>query len=181
MQINLQKIDNISALLEAVPDKDYDKALNDAVQVILNSTKQRYMEQVSPDGKPWIPNAEFYREMKGGAAVLTGPISSKIKGGPYAGKYEFSETSKKRMKNSLIHEVESALKRATIFYDSESDERAGLHQYGGEAKLVLSSTTGGKDLTLLLDIPARPHLGVSQDDAARIEEVFGAMIDGKFG
>lgn len=179
MKINIDKMDNISALLSVMPSEYYTRALNDAVQIILNSTKQRYMKEETPEGEKWPDNAEWYKEMKGGAATLTGPLSKKIKSGPYAKRYEFSETNKKKMKNSLIHNIDGISKTAIIYYDSESEERAALHQFGGESKLVLASTTGGKDLELLIDVPERPHLGVSKEDADKIEEVFGGMLESR--
>jgi len=177
ISIDVTQIEKVSNILSRVNEINYDKALNDAVQVILISTKRRYMEQVSPDGERWMPNSPDYAEMKGQESVLTGPISKKIKGGELAGKFEFANIPTKRMKNSLIHEVNSALKQATIFYDSESDERASLHQFGGEAKLVLVSTTTGRERNMLFTVPARPHLGISDDDADKIEEIFATQAD----
>jgi len=180
IKINFSEFNAIQsglAKMSARSDAYYDRALNDAVQIVLIETKRRYQEQVSPDETPWTPNSEMWTEIKGQDTVLTGPISEKIKGGPYAGKYKLAKTSKKKMKNSLVHEVQSVLKRAVIFYDKESEERAQLHFYGGESTLVLNSTTGGKDKVFYLDVPARPHLGINEKDASKIEEVFGKLLE----
>jgi len=157
--------DEMAGFLTGIQDGDIEQALKDCVQVVLNSTKIGYMEEVSPDGKKWLPNAEWYRVMKGGSATLTGPLSTKIKGGNYAELFTFADTNKKRMKNSLIWDVNVSQKSAIIEYDSEAKERAEITQLGGEAKLILNASGGGflsGNLEIDLIVPPRPHLGVSK-------------------
>lgn len=179
----------LAGFLVGIQDQDYEQALKDAVQVVLNSTKIGYMDEVSPDGKGWEPNVEWYKVMKGGSATLTGPLSTKIKGGNYAALFKFASTNKKRMKNSLIWDVFPSQKRAIIEYETDAKDRAEITQLGGEAKLILSATGegffGGGDLEIDITIPARPHLGISRTysrlggktDPELIEEIFAGMYD----
>ena len=177
--------DALAGFLVGIQDQDYEQAFKDAVQVVLNSTKVGYMKEISPDGKDWTSNVEWYSLMKGKSATLTGPLSTKIKGGTFVGKYVFAETNSKRMKNSLIWEVFVSRKEAIIEYDSDSKERAAITQEGGEADLILNSIAGGPNLVLDITIPARPHLGVSKTysrlggktDPELIEEIFGEMYE----
>ncbi len=177
--------DALAGFMAGIQNQDYEQALKDAVQVVLNSTKIGYMREITPDGEDWLPNTEWYELMKGGAATLTGPLSTKVKGGTFAGGYVFSKTNKKRMKNSLVWEVFASQKKAIIEYDRESEIRAEITQAGGEADLILNSTTGGPDIILDITIPARPHLGISRTysrlggktDPELIEEIFAGMYD----
>ena len=179
-----------SALAKFVDGLDKDelkRALYDAVQVVMNSTKVGYQDEVGPDGKSWTPNAEWYALMKGQDTVLTGPLTGTIMGGPYAGKYKMRGTSKKKMKNSLVYDIDTTLKRAKIEYDNATKDKADLNQFGGEAKMVLESTSGGTNLTLDIDIPERPHLGLAdpyrrfggKTDTELIEEIFAEVVSAK--
>ncbi len=176
---------SLGGFLGGIGDGDYEQAFKDAVQVVLNSTKIGYMDEVSPDGDQWEPNAEWYMNMKGSAATLTGPLSTKIKGGTFEGKYIFSKTNKKRMKNSLIWDVDVSQKKAIIEYDRDAEYRAEVTQEGGEENLILSSTVGGPDIMLDITLPSRPHLGLSntysrlggKTDPELIEEIFGEMYE----
>ena len=177
--------DALAGFLVGIQDQDYEQAFKDAVQVVLNSTKVGYMDEVSPDGESWKLNAEWYSVMKGGSATLTGPLSTKIKGGTFAGKYKFTDPNKKRMKNSLIWEIFTSQKMAVIEYDRGAEDRAEVTQEGGEADLFLSTIDGGSGLILDVTIPARPHLGLSntysrlggKTDPELIEEIFAGMYD----
>ncbi len=181
--------DALAGFLVGIQDQDYEQAFKDAVQVVLNSTKVGYMDEVSPDGKKWQSNVEWYSLMKGKSATLTGPLSTKIKGGNYAQLFAFANTNKKRMKNSLIWNINVQQKEAIIEYDSDAADRAEVTQLGGEAKLILSATGegffGGGNLEIDMEIPARPHLGLSKTyarlggktDPELIEEIFAGMYD----
>lgn len=174
----------LAKFVNGLSDEEIRKALMNAVQVVMNSTKVGYQDEVGPDGKDWEPNAEWYALMKGQSTVLTGPLTGAIKGGMYAERYKMEGTSKKKMKNSLIYNIDVSQKRAKIEYDENAKERADLHQQGGEAKLVLTSTIGGDSITEEIDISARPHLGLAdpfrrlggRTDTELIEEIFGDQI-----
>jgi len=177
----------LAGFMTGLTDGEMEQAFKDAVQVVLNSTKVGYMEEVSPDGKKWQSNVEWYSTMKGNSATLTGPLSTAIKGGNYADLFSFANTNKKRMKNSLIWNVDVQKKEAKIEYDSDAEERAGITQAGGEAKLILSATGsgffGGGDLEIDITIPARPHLRLSKtysrlggkSDPELSQEIFADM------
>ncbi len=174
----------LAKFVNGLSDEEIRKALMSAVQVVMNSTKVGYQDEVGPDGKDWEPNAEWYALMKGQSSVLTGPLTGTIKGGVYEGKYKMEGTNKKKMKNSLVYNIDVTQKKAKIEYDDNAKERADLHQEGGESKFVLTSTTGGNSIEEEIDIPARPHLGLAdpyrrlggRTDTELIEEIFGDQI-----
>jgi hypothetical protein len=158
------------------------QALNDAGQVIINSTKVGYVSERSPGGEAWAKNPEWYKIMKGGAATLTGPTKKKISGGRFSG-YSFKDINQARLKNTLIKTTTST--SVTVRYKKQGaiQERAEINQYGGESKMILLSPSGN-EVTLDINVQARPHLGVAalwarlgdKTDPAHIEEIFGDMI-----
>jgi hypothetical protein len=176
----------LTKMFEGVETDDIRQALEDAGQVIINSTKVGYQKQKGPDGKKWSDNPPWYKEMKGGSAPLTGPTSKAIKGGPLAGRYQFSKVNPKRMRNALIKEISVAQKKVTVRYETRVEPRAEITQLGGESKIVLNSTTGNKNMNINVSITPRPHLGIAEDwqrlgyktDTQHIEELFGFMVDG---
>jgi len=155
------------------------RALSDAGQVIINSTKAGYLEERGPGGEKWADNPEWYKVMKGGAAVLTGPTRKSISGGTYSG-WEFSSINTRRMKNSLVKHVTST--KVTVEYMQVVKERAELTQKGGSSEMKIIK--GSRENVIDVNVQARPHLGVAENwmrlgsktDPEHIEEIFGDMI-----
>lgn len=161
------------------------RALEDAAQIIINSTKVGYQREISPEGVPWVKNPMWYKEMKGGAATLTGPTGTTVYGGRYGGRYTFANISLKRMKNSLMRTIDMFEESATVEYEREARDRAALTQEGGEGRIMLNSIGGSRSLTLNVRIQARPHLGIAdhfprlgiRTDPEHIANVFSQMVD----
>lgn len=178
----------IASLLKRMNDTEKKQALEDSGQLIVQSTHVGYLKETSPEGKKWEKNSNWYKQAKGGAAILTGPTSKKIHAGPFAGRYEFAKINLKRMRNSLMVRVEGT-EKAYVEYENDVKKRASLTQYGGESKLILKSTTGKKNLELSIDVTPRPHLGVAEKiariggktDPQNIEDIFSMMVDKHIG
>jgi len=185
--INIDKKE-IASLLGRMSDAEKKQALQDSGTFIIESTHVGYLDKKDPEGNAWEENVQWYKQAKGGAAILTGPKSKKIHGGPFKDKYEFAKVNKKRMRNALMVRVEGTTK-AYVEYEADVKGRASLTQYGGESKLILKSTSGGKNLEIDLEIIPRPHLGIAdryariggKTDPAHIEDIFSQMIDRHIG
>jgi len=155
------------------------RALSDAGQVIINSTKAGYLKERGPGGEKWVDNPEWYKVMKGGAAVLTGPTSKNIKDGTYSG-WQFSKINTRRMKNSLIKSITAT--KVTVEYMQEVKKRAELTQEGGSSEIKIIK--GNRENVIDVNVQARPHLGVAENwirlgsktDPEHIEEIFGDMV-----
>lgn len=154
------------------------QSFRDSAQYVESSTKAGYLGKVNPEGKKWADNPEWYKQAKGGAAILTGPTGKEIKSGWLKGRYQF-ETNTKRMQQSLISRV--GKDTLVVEYDSAAQERAKLTQLGGKSKMTLKSTDSKrKDLTFDIDIQSRVHLGLStrysrvgeQNDIDHIKFIF---------
>jgi len=171
-------------ILKGLDGDNLRQALEDAGQIIMESTKAGYLREKGPDGTKWNDNPSWYKVMKRNAATLTGP-TSKALGGVLAGKYEFAQINLKRMKNSLIKDVNTAQKKVTIQYDSDARDRAQVTQLGGEGRLILNSVGGGGTIEMSVNVQARPHLGVAENwqrlgfktDVQHILEAFEGMVD----
>jgi len=158
--------------------------LEDAGQVIMESTKVGYLRESAPDGKKWEANPGWYKNMKRNAATLTGP-TSKALGGPLAGKYEFAQINLRRMKNSLRKNVNVTKKEVVVDYMPSVQDRAEMTDFGREGKIILNSTSGNKTIEMSVSITPRTHLGVAKDiprlgfktDPQHIAEIFGNMVD----
>lgn len=185
--INIDKSE-IASLLSKMDDGEKKQALEDSGQLIVQSTHVGYLKETSPEGEKWEKNPDWYKQAKGGAAILTGPTSKTIHAGLFAKRYEFANINLKRMRNSLMVRVEGT-EKAYVEYEVDVRERASLTQYGGESKLVLKSTTGKKNLELSINITPRPHLGVAEKiariggktDPQHIEQIFAQMVDKHIG
>jgi len=170
-------------MLKGLPALGARQALIDSGQIIQNSTKIGYLKEISPEGRSWAKNPEWYLLMKGNAAVLTGPTSKTIPRGKYSKKYEFASINHKRMKNSLVQNVYGTSK-VIVQYDKEAAKRANITQFGGESVMVLNPIAGGKQKKLKIKVKARPHLGVAEkfprmggkSDSDHILEIFSRVV-----
>ncbi|MBW6395237.1 phage virion morphogenesis protein [Thermus sp. SYSU G05001] len=121
---------------------------------ILSRTIRRFDEQKAPDGTPWPPLS---------AATLLGELRAKdrLKGGGYSKRAQERVAKRKaliktgRLRNSIGWKVvgSKVFVGTNVVY-------APIHQFGGYAG------RGHK-----VRIPARPFLGISQEDLRDAEEV----------
>ena len=177
----------VRRILTNLDGENLRRALEDAGQVIINSTQAGYLRQRGPDGQSWPDNPPWYRMMKRGAAPLTGPTSRAV-GGALAGRYEFAQINMRRMKNALIKDVNEPQKRVTIKYEPDVEARARATQLGEEGTIILNSVSGSGTIEMSVNIQARPHLGVADSwqrlgfrtDVQHILDIFEGVVDRHF-
>lgn len=158
------------------------RAMEDSLQIILQSTYAGFKRQEAPDGTPWRPNATWYAEMKNNGSPNIGPVSKTIQGGPFAKTHEFESVNSKRMLQSLVKENHTTT--GVIQYEEQARERASLTQFGGTSEFaIVSKSTGGR---LAFDVRCveRPHLGLatynrigSRTDAEWVQFYFGEQVE----
>lgn len=153
--------DDISMLFSRLPDDVKKTILRDSAQLFENSTKAGYLRQIDPEGKQWKKNPKWVQDIKGQDTPLTGPLTTRIKGGRLSGKYKLKKVNTERMKNSLISKVDA--NQAVIEYKRSAYNRAKINQYGGKSAMVFESLTGGKDKRLSVIVQRRVHLGIAKD------------------
>ena len=121
---------------------DMSPLMRDIGEHLLNTTRDRFVDQAAPDGTPWAPLSEATKRRK------------------------------RRNRDKIL--TERGFLRGNLTYQAGSDEvvvgsptiYAGTHQFGAE-RGAFGSTPGGAPIPWGT-IPARPFLGVSDDDASEI-------------
>jgi len=158
------------------------QAMEDSLQIIMQSTLMGYVKRQAPDGTPWRPNAQWYQEMKGQGSPNVGPVSKTIQGGPFARTHEFETVNLKRMKNSLMKTNNTT--RGVVEYEQQARERAQDTQYGNRNEFAIISKSTGARLAFDVRSMERPHLGVAtfprigfRTDAEWIEFYFGEQVE----
>lgn len=142
-------------------------ALKAVGEALVDSTKQRFLQSIGPDGKPWAPNAPstfvtLLRRYKGSFGK-DGRVSAR-------------GAARASGKKPLIGETRSL--STTINYRVSGNaveigspmEYAAVQQFGAR-KGAFGSTRRGAPIPWG-DIPARPYLGVSAGDAQIIDRLF---------
>lgn len=114
---------------------------------ILSSTQERFKTSTGPDGKKW--KASYRVEQKGGNTLR--------------------DTS--RLRNSLT--VRARPDKVEV---GTNDKRARIHQYGGiirakKAKALHFSIGGKFAKKKQVTMPARPYLGINEEDTKAINEI----------
>lgn len=140
----------------------------DVGELLSETTKQRFATSTSPDGTPWEPNTP-----------LTITLFLNRFGGSYKKDGGLSKKGEKRAggKKPLIGET-GALS-TTISYQAGPDfvvigspmGYAGTQQFGAKAR----SFAGGR--SPWGDVPARPFLGISNDDERGILDLAMEHLD----
>jgi hypothetical protein len=160
------------------------QAMEDSLQIIMQSTLMGYVKRQAPDGTPWRANAQWYAEMKGQDSPNTGPVSKTIQGGPFAKTHEFESVNIKRMKNSLMKT--NSVTRGVVEYEQQARERAQITQFGGRSEFAIVTKQGFGQGRLAFDVNCieRPHLGVAtfprigfRTDAEWVEFYFGEQVE----
>ncbi|MXY06033.1 MAG: phage virion morphogenesis protein [Gammaproteobacteria bacterium] len=148
MRINLdiddaEVLDAFNRILRA--GQDMEPVMRDVGEALLNSTRERFNSQTAPDGSPWAPLSETTKQRKkrNRDKVLTehGDLRRDIS---YRVGPDFVEVGSSRI-------------------------YGGTHQFGAE-RGAYGETFRGSPIPWG-DIPARPFLGVSDDDARAIDEI----------
>jgi phage virion morphogenesis protein len=156
-RVNIVSDSPVVAILQSlvIEGAAKNKLLGDIGAAAVEGARLRFNDQVSPDGKPWIPS---YRAKAQGGQTLR-------------------DTG--RLVNELNHEVAGD----SVFYGSNLHYAAPLH-FGAQIKatggLYLKFKIAGrfyqkKEVTL----PPRPFLGISKDDEQSVLEVIQDFMEQK--
>lgn len=120
-------------------------ALSEIGEILTESTKQRFADQGGPGGEPWAPNTDVTRARKENPNILTE--------GGYLG-------------DLIRYQVTDGGRTLEV----GSDQVYAAVQQFGQPKGASGRTKRGSPIPWG-DIPARPFLGVSDSDRARILDV----------
>ena len=152
------------ALLGAARRLSERRLLMDGIgEMLVSSTIQRFEDEEGPDGKAWKPSIRATPSEDSRAPVRRGKDGRLLKGsgkkikGRKGGK---TLTDTARLRKSIEHRVtgDEVMVGSNVAY-------ARIHQMGGRAGRGLS-----------VDLPARPYLGVSKQDAEDIREMVGDFL-----
>lgn len=140
---------------------------------LIETTKQRFDTSTAPDGSRWDPNSPVTYER----LTATFGKNNFHQKGAHAGRVNARGAARLAGKRPLVGETRALA--TTINYQAGSDYveigspmvYAAVHQFGARK----GSFTGGR--TPWGDIPARPFLGISDDDADAIQEMVTEWLD----
>lgn len=126
---------------------DITPALRDMGEALLNSTRERFNEMRGPEGHPWKPLSEAYRERKAKNADKILTLHGYLRG-------------------TLNYRIEDA---GTTLAVGSPLVYAGTMQFGAK-KGQFGSMSGGRSIPWG-NIPARPFLGISSDDKSEMLDI----------
>lgn len=135
--------------------------MQDIGEFLAESTKQRFQTSTAPDGSRWLPNAP---------ATYVAYLS-KFKSFGKTGRINASGAGRAIGKKPLIGETGNLSRQINYRADETSVEvgsaqvYSAIQNFGGQAGRNKSVT-----------IPARPFLGLSGDDVARIRDLAGSYL-----
>jgi phage gpG-like protein len=160
--------DTVSAALSALSDAggDLRPALEQIGDYLIDSTRQRFQDGVSPDGTPWAPNSETtYMRFLGafkGSLTKRGQVSARGAERAQGKKPLIGET--RSLSTMIVKQV------GEDYLDVGSPmEYAGV-QHRGAKKGEFGSDRHGRPIPWG-DIPARPIFGLSSADRAEMVEI----------
>lgn len=144
--------------LKKLSDVDY-RGINMALgETLRTSTIQRFKDEEDPEGKPWIPSIRAQEE-NGKTLTKSG-----------------------RLRRSIKTKADSS-----GFAVGTNRISARTHQLGDEGRVIrarkakgLRFRVGGKWFTkkkVIVTIPARPYLGISDDDMRNIVEMLEGVME----
>jgi len=141
----------IGGLLTAA--EDLTPLLDEIGSYVENTTKLRFSDGVGPDGKAWTPSRRAARE--GGQTLLNhGHLRDSI---------------------TYVIQGDEVMIGTNVIY-------AAIHQFGGvirpkSAKKLAFRTPDGLRLVDQVTIPARPYLGVNDEDKQEIRYIFKDIFE----
>lgn len=124
-------------------------ALAEIGEILVKSTQQRFATQSAPDGGAWEPNSPVTRARKTNPHILT-------------------------EHGYLGDTIHAQMEGATAVLVGSNRVYAAVQQFG-QKKGASGTTRRGAPIPWG-DIPARPFLGVSDEDRRDIEETLAAYI-----
>jgi phage gpG-like protein len=158
----------LKRLLAAVQDPS--PALREIGEVLTRSTKERFRSERDPDGQPWEQNADstllnYLRKRQGLSKrkTATGGRTLTQRGARALGAKQIL-TDRGDLADSIAYQLEDGGKAVAV---GTSRIYAAMQQFGG---------TTAEHPQLWGDIPARPFLGISDDDEADILAILRAHL-----
>lgn len=146
---------------------DLDPPLREAGEYLVERTKQRFSDSKAPDGTPWAPNSAVtlarYLGAYQGSRKQDGSLS-KRGAARAAGKRPLIGESK-----SLMTTINYVVSGNTLTIGSPM-EYAATQQFGAQ-RGAFGVTRRGAPIPWG-DIPARPFLGLSDDDQGALVSIF---------
>lgn len=158
LRVELQAEEALSALGKAVARAEQPRELYDAIGLLLlASTDLRFETEAGPDGNPW---PKSMRALLDGGKTLT-------------------DTG--HFRSTMAHEATDA----GVAVGTNAIQGA-IHQFGGiirakNAKALAFSIGGENVFVQQVSIPARPYLGLSDDDEADIIALAGDWLTEPLG
>ncbi|MEX0745311.1 MAG: phage virion morphogenesis protein [Phycisphaeraceae bacterium] len=128
-------------------------ALMEIGEHLQGSVEERFRSETDPDGNPWEPLTEFTKANKRNDSILTESGGPGLRGSIH---YQAGRSSLEQGTNKIY---------------------GAIHQLGGTIRaksggaLAIGSPAGAFALVKKVEIPARPYLGLSQDDRQVIDEI----------
>lgn len=142
--------------------------LKEIGESLIESTKRRFETSTAPDGSAWAPNSPVtilkYLRGKSGATRRDGRLSAKGAALVMAKKPLIGDS--KDLGRQFSYSVDGST--LTVF---SSIPYSAMQQFGG---------TKAKFPNLWGDIPARPFMGISDDDRAMIERSILSYLEASF-
>jgi phage virion morphogenesis protein len=129
---------------------------------LVSGTLKRFDEEKDPEGKAWEPSARAWEKGLGHAARKATKNRKGRRFKAASGNYGKTLTDTARLRNS----IDSAVAGDTVFVGS-TVKYARIHQMGGMA---------GKGRKV--KIPARPYLGVGEEDREEVIETIREFLAG---
>lgn len=128
--------------------------------ILENSTRERFAAQHGPGGSPWKPS--WRAQEQGGRTLID-------KGGLLAS--VTNRASSHRVEWGVIAKTESAKHAATQQYGDTITPKKGPY-------LVFRGANGHVIFARSVTIPARPFLGIDEQDRADLNEAWTAYLEG---
>jgi phage virion morphogenesis protein len=164
IELGLKEVEGLARILNGVKLESRDRVqlLTDIGVEMESRTQERFDTKKDPEGKPWAAPAQrtrdYYRERFPHARpplVIDGGLRDSIE--------------------SQVPDSWSVLVGATKIY-------AAIHQWGGEIvpKNAPALYVPGYGKLKKVNIPARPYLGISGQDAADIAAIAQGFVAGRF-
>ena len=155
IEIRIELEENVSAALRRGIEAGLDltPAMKEIANHLQTATQLRFEREQGPGGTPWRPSRRAIED-GGQTLTLSGDLRSSI--GTASGK-DYAAAGPERSFGAAVY--------------------AAIHQFGGEirprAKRALSF---GGGVFALVRMPARPYLGIDDQDRAAIGDILGGFL-----
>lgn len=146
---------------------DLTTPLNDIAEYLHQSTNDRFIKQVAPDGSPWAPLAPSTLARKKGGRILRdkGSLQDTMRHSVSGNELSFGTDRP----YSAIHQnggkVEHAARSQQVYFRQGKDGSVGNRFVKKSKSNFAQWVSRGAQTT---DIPERPFLGISSEDESEI-------------